>query len=115
MTRDVVFGIGVLSLALLACGGPKPQPEPEPSGGSDIVRIIHKDMGEKAMNFQNNFASASQKHGCKVNADNDSVIASCSGHIIAVVRDGTTINVGCKGMTTDQCNDLFIAIADELK
>ncbi len=118
MTRDVVFAMGVLSVALLACGGGNTgnsKPSESGSSSSGIVKIIGKDMGEKAMNFQTNFAHASKKHGCKVNEDNDSVIASCSGRIIACVRDGTKINVGCKDISESECNDLFIAIADELK
>ncbi|MBI2395310.1 MAG: hypothetical protein HYV09_37420 [Deltaproteobacteria bacterium] len=112
MTRDVVFGLSVLSIALLACGGGN---RPATEGGGDIVRIVRKDFGSDAYNMPATFARLSRKHGCNVEEKSDSAVSFCNAGIIALVRDGTVVSVGCKGMSYDNCSHLFSAIVDEAK
>jgi len=116
MTRDVVFGLSVLSIALLACGGSS-RPANEGGGGSsgDIVRIVRKDFGSDAYNMPATFARLSRKHGCNVEEKSDSAVSFCQAGIIALVRDGTTVNIGCKAITFQECSNLFSAIVDESK
>lgn len=114
MTRDVVFGLSVLSIALLACGGSN-RPASNESGGGDIVRIVRKDFGSDAYNMPATFARLSRKHGCNVEEKSDSAVSFCQGRIIALVRDGTVVNVGCKALTFQDCSTLFGAIVDESK
>jgi hypothetical protein len=116
MTRDVVFGLSVLSLTLLACGGGNNRPaETENSGSGDIVRIVRKDFGSDSYNMPATFARLSRKHGCNVEEKSDSAVSFCQAGIIALVRDGTMVNIGCKSMSFQDCSTLFSAIVDESK
>lgn len=112
MNRDVVFGLAVLSITLLACGSSNP---PAREGGGDIVRIATKDMGSDASAMPKTFARLSRKHGCAVSEEKNGVVAKCDGQLIALVRDGSVITVGCKSMTHKACSNLFSAIVDEGK
>lgn len=116
MTRDVVFGLSVLSIALLACGGGNNRPaETESSSSGDIVRIVRKDFGSDAYNMPATFARLSRKHGCNVEEKSDSAVSFCQAGIIALVRDGTIVNIGCKSLSYQDCSNLFSAIVDESK
>lgn len=116
MTRDVVFGLSVLSIALLACGGSNRPAETE-GGNGDIVMIVkNKNFGADAYNMPATFARLSRKHGCNVDEKADSAVSICQdGGPIAIVREGTNISVGCKGITYQHCSNLFSAIVDEAK
>lgn len=116
MTRDVIFGLSVLSIALLACGGGNNRPaENESSSSGDIVRIVRKDFGSDAYNMPATFARLSRKHGCNVEEKSDSAVSFCQAGIIALVRDGTIVNIGCKSISYQECSNLFSAIVDESK
>ncbi len=113
MNRDVVLALSVLSIALLACGGSNP---PAREGGNgDIVKIATKDMGSDAGAMPGTFARLSRKHGCAVEESKDGVVASCNEGLIALVRSGSVVTVGCKSMTYEACSNLFSAIVDEGK
>ena len=115
MTRDVVFGLSVLSIALLACGGGNNRPAANESSNGDIVRIVRKDFGSDAYNMPATFARLSRKHGCNVEEKADSAVSFCQVGIIALVRDGTMVNIGCKSLSHQECTNLFSAIVDEGK
>jgi hypothetical protein len=112
MTRDVIFGLATLSLALLACGGPSRPAEAE---GNDIVGIVKKDFGSDAYNMPSTFARLSRKHGCNVKENADAAVSNCNAGTIVLMRDGTTILVACKAISEQQCTSLFASIVAEGK
>ena len=78
MTRDVVLGLSVLSIALLACGGNKRPANNEGEGGGKAILLVEKDMGEKAYDMPAVLALLSRKHGCKVDYKAERCISSCN-------------------------------------
>lgn len=113
MTREVVLGGAVLSLALVGCGGGKQRPARH---GSDQPTVIaDKDVGQKAAEMPQYFALLSRKHGCAVDYRPDRAIADCHDEgVIGLGRKGTRVVVMCEGwMTRPQCERLFDAIAAE--
>jgi hypothetical protein len=116
MTRDVVLGLSVLSVALLACGGGNNRPARNEGEGGKAILLVEKDMGEKAYDMPAVFALLSRKHGCKVDYKAERCISSCSEGMIGLGRNGTIVRVACDGsMTRGQCQGLFDAIAAEGK
>jgi hypothetical protein len=115
MTRDLVLGLSVLSIALLACGGTKkPANSEEGEGGNKAILLYEKEMGEKAYDMPAYFALLSRKHGCKVNYKAERTISDCNEGMIGLGRNGTIVRVACDGaMTKDQCKGLFDAIVAE--
>lgn len=115
MTRDVVLGLSVLSIALLACGGAKQRPaSSEGANSGKAVLLYDKDMGEKAYDMPAYFAVLSRKHGCQVDYKAERAISTCPAGLIGLGRVGTRVRVACDAsMTFAQCSDLFDAIAAE--
>jgi len=111
MTRDVVLGLSVLSIALLACGGNKQRPAS--SEGTKVVLLVERDMGEKAYNMPAEFAVLSRKHGCQVDYKAERAISTCPEGVIGLGRVGSVVRVMCGEMTRVQCEHLFNAIAGE--
>jgi len=112
MNRDVTFGIAALSLVLFACGGSNK----EAKGGDDEVVGWTKTMEEDdAKQLVPVFAKAARKHGCTTKEEDNHAVAKCDDGTIVVLRQGPKITVACKGVTQQQCSQLFSNIADELK
>ena len=109
MTRDAIFGLSVLSIAMLACGGGAK------SGGGDgeWVVVIDKDFGEDAHKFPAVFAIQAKKHGCQVNLKDEGSGAVCNDGTAVMLRQGTRITVGCKQMSQAECKQLVSAIINE--
>ena len=112
MTRDVVLGLSVLSLALLACGGGNNRPAAEGDGKTTL--LAEKDMGSKAFDMPHYFALLSRKHGCQVQEKATTAVSACSEGMIGLGRNGTIVKVVCEGsMSVAQCKNLFDAIVAE--
>lgn len=114
MTRDLVLGLSVLSIALLACGGTKKPANGEEGEDTKAILLYEKEMGEKAYDMPAYFALISRKHGCKVNYKPEMTISDCQEGMIGLGRVGTNVKVACAGsMTRLQCKTLFDAIVAE--
>jgi hypothetical protein len=113
MTRDVVLGLGILSFALLACGGGNNKEAN--TSGDDWVVMNKKDMGDDAYKLPAAFGLLADKHGCATKITDEGSAAKCNDGTIVMLREGSVITIGCKNMSKSQCSALFDAIVAEGK
>ncbi len=86
----------------------------DPSQPSGVVHWEAK-LTEEAPGLLDEFARRASRYGCETRADDDWVLARCAEAPIKMIKRGRTVSVACRGVSLQDCRDLFGRIVDVAK